>query len=185
MVVAVKLRALKKLRRWANGAATHSGRTLMAPDIHIDEIDPAYKDVATWWEGGLACFRAARTIRDEMSSNDVVALIFDVGHRPLRNPTSITSAVIRQKHTMTPPEIMWLRKATKTRYLKYISGGQRLDHLDHGIADVVAFYFEYTSLMAERSCTVWLMDSIRYRLGGTWIARSVKQERPRKNGRIN
>ncbi|MGH7427165.1 MAG: hypothetical protein ACREJ4_02190 [Candidatus Methylomirabilaceae bacterium] len=43
-------------------------------DLHIDEVDDAYKDRSKWLEGAVACLEAAISIRDARNLQLTVAL---------------------------------------------------------------------------------------------------------------
>jgi hypothetical protein len=72
------------IERWML-ASIRDGGIRRFDDLHIDEVEPAWKDRKEWIEGALEAFRMAMAIRDGNQLPFVVGLVFSLqsGDQPL------------------------------------------------------------------------------------------------------
>jgi hypothetical protein len=65
------------IRTWMN-SVMHDGGMARFDDLHIDQIDPKWKNPNLWIEGGLEVFQLATVLRNQSRISALVALAFSL-----------------------------------------------------------------------------------------------------------
>lgn len=83
-------------------------------DLHIDQIDPGWKDRNQWLDGGLEAFRIAASLRDRRRFSVDVALAFslEAGRTP-RGVDFQAASELKRSFDWSPPSLYLLPPGRK------------------------------------------------------------------------
>jgi hypothetical protein len=132
------------------------GGILRLDDLHIDEIDSAWKDRNRWVEGGLEAFRAARKLRDRHGLPLTVAVAFSLDSDGQRRGIDFqTRSELEEKLNWSPPSLYLFHRGEEARRKKAFGDpAQQLNPSIFAIygANVACYYFEFKQQDADEYC---------------------------------
>jgi len=137
-------------------STAHDGGIRRHDDLHIDKIDPAWKDRGLWVEGGLEAFRVAKILRDRSGLPFTVALAFSLvsGSQP-RGIDFRTRKELEERLNSSPPSLFLFQRGEEPRG-QMVPGNpaQDLDPSAFTIqpAGAPCYYLEFRQQNTEEYC---------------------------------
>jgi hypothetical protein len=117
-------------------------------DLHIDKIDPAWKQRAHWVEGGLEAFGVGQVLRDRNGLPLTVALAFSLksGNRP-HGIDFQTRSELEERLGWSPPSLYLFRRGDEPR--NKAATGHLAQYLSASLfaiqgSGVICYYLEFT-----------------------------------------
>ena len=137
-------------------AIVQDGGLRRLDDLHIDKVDPTWKNRDHWVEGGLEAFRVARVVRDRNGLPHTVALAFSLksGNRPLGVDFQ-TRAELDERLDWSPPSLYLFHRSEEPRgRISLGDAAQDLSPSLFGIpeTDFRCYYLEFLQQDADEYC---------------------------------